>query len=63
MKSGILAFLGGVVAGAAIALLLAPDKGEDTRRKIKVFIDKGVHRGEEMKARLQQVADDFKQQQ
>ncbi len=61
MKAGILAFLGGAVAGAAIALLLAPDSGDETRRKIKVFIDKGVQKGEELKGRLEHVAENAKQ--
>ncbi len=31
----LLAFIGGALAGAAIALLYAPDKGENIRKKIK----------------------------
>lgn len=30
----LIAFAGGAVAGAVIGLMLAPDKGENTRRKI-----------------------------
>lgn len=33
--NGIIAFIGGALVGAAAALLLAPDSGENTRRKIK----------------------------
>lgn len=41
------AFLGGAVAGAAVALLLAPEKGEVTRGKIKDMVDKGVDYAED----------------
>ena len=33
------AFLGGAIAGAVIGLLLAPEKGEDTREKITDAVD------------------------
>lgn len=38
-QSSIFAFLGGAVAGAAVALLLAPKSGAETRGMIKEYVD------------------------
>lgn len=33
-------FLGGILVGAAVAILFAPDSGDETRRKIKDTFDR-----------------------
>ncbi|MDE5773576.1 MAG: YtxH domain-containing protein [Muribaculaceae bacterium] len=39
----ICAVIGGAIAGATVGLLLAPEKGEDTRKNIiKILKDKGI---------------------
>lgn len=39
-KSLLYAFFGGAVVGAAVAVLLAPAKGQDTRKRIKEMLKK-----------------------
>ncbi len=48
-QSTLLAFIGGALAGAAAALLLAPDSGANTRRKIK---EKAIEEYQAMKERI-----------
>lgn len=38
----IVAFFGGAIVGAAAALLLAPESGKNTRRKIREYVEDGV---------------------
>ena len=48
--NGIIAFIGGALAGAVAAILLAPDSGENTRRKIK---ERAQQEYDNLKKRLQ----------
>lgn len=48
-QSTLFAFIGGALAGAAAALLLAPDSGANTRRKIK---DKAMAEYEALQERI-----------
>lgn len=49
----LLATLGGLVAGVTLGLLFAPDKGSETRKKVKDMADKA-------KDKVKETADDLK---
>ena len=56
----ICAVVGGAIAGAAVGLLVAPEKGETTRKKImKVLKEKGIKlKGNQ----LEELADEIEDQ-
>ena len=48
----VLAIVGGAIAGATVGLLLAPEKGEDTRKNIVKYLEsKGI--------KLEELADEI----
>lgn len=49
---GLIAFIGGALAGATAAILLAPDSGENTRRKLR---EKAQQEYEHLKDKVAQV--------
>jgi gas vesicle protein len=62
-------FVGGAVLGAAVALLLAPESGEDTRRKLAGHAERGrralsessqeiIDRGRELYERGREIAEE-----
>lgn len=51
------AIVGGAIAGAAVGLLLAPEKGEDARKKImEVLKDKGIRL---KKSKMEELVDEI----
>ena len=60
--SSVAAFLGGVTLGAAAGILFAPERGEDTRRKIaEVLRKKGIRLNRaEMEDLVDQIAAEVK---
>lgn len=66
MESGtgkvIAAFLAGAAAGASLGLLLAPEKGEETRIKLKKTFDELGEKAQEAYLKAQEAYDKFTQE-
>ncbi len=54
----LLAFVGGAAAGIAIGVLMAPEKGEDTRKKIQDFT---ADKAKETKEKIKEAKDKLRE--